>query len=173
MTTARQQRKSRAAAVVAKMGLGFLLSSGLIGELRPLWPAQAATTERIVADPRRGLALSGFDPVAYFTDSKPMLGRGEIEYAFAGVTWRFRNEGNRAAFAEHPEIYTPTFGGYDPVAVARGVAAPGHPQIWAIVGERLYLFYNLEARNAFAADPDSVIAMAEKRWPAVVRTLVP
>jgi YHS domain-containing protein len=135
--------------------------------------AKAATTERVVVDPRRGLALSGFDPVAYFTDSKPMLGRGELEYAFAGATWRFRNEGNLAAFAEHPEVYMPIFGGYDPVAVARGVATPGHPQIWAILGERLYLFYSPEARQDFAAAPDSVVVAAERKWPVVFRTLAP
>lgn len=155
-------------AVLAKLGLGLVLLGGA-----PQPSTQAATTERIVVDPLRGLALSGYDPVAYFTDSKPMMGRGELEYAFAGATWRFRNEGNRAAFVEHPEVYTPTFGGYDPVAAARGVATAGHPQIWLIVGERLYLFYSPEARKAFAADPDSVIATAERKWPAVLRTLSP
>jgi hypothetical protein len=119
MTTARQQRKSVLAIVAG--GLGYLL----LGGQWPQQPAEAAITERIVVDPRRGLALSGFDPVAYFTDSKPLMGRGELEYAFGGATWRFHNEGNRAAFAEHPEVYMPNYGGYDPVAVARGVAAPG------------------------------------------------
>jgi hypothetical protein len=56
-----------------------------------------------------------------------------------GAVWRFRNEGNRAAFAEHPEVYLPRFGGYDAVAIARGVSVPGHPLFWTITGERLYL----------------------------------
>jgi len=154
---------------MAKVGLGFLL----LGGVPHVRPADAATTERIVVDPNRGLALSGFDPVAYFTDSKAMLGRGEIEYAFGGAIWRFRHEGNRAAFAENPEVYIPVFGGHDPVAVARGVAAPGHPQIWIIVGERLYLFYSPQARKAFSADPDGVTAAAERKWPAVLGTLTP
>jgi hypothetical protein len=108
--------------------------------LPPLPPSRAATTERIVVDPNRGLALSGFDPVAYFTDGKPLMGRGDLEMRLAGATWRFRNEGNRAAFAENPEVYLPTFGGHDPVAVTRGVATAGHPQIWLIAAERLYPF---------------------------------
>jgi hypothetical protein len=131
MSAQRQERKRGSAAFLAKIALGLLLSAGL----PPLPPSRAATTERIVADPNRGLALSGFDPVAYFTDGKPLLGRG-----FAGATWRFRNEGNRAAFAENPEVYLPTFGGHDPVAVTRGVATAGHLQIWLIAAERLYLF---------------------------------
>jgi YHS domain-containing protein len=141
--------------------------------LPPLPTVQAATTERIVVDPYRGLALSGFDPVAYFTDRKPLLGRGDLEMSFAGATWRFRNEGNRAAFAENPEVYLPVFGGYDPVAVARGVATPGHPQIWLIAGERLYLFYSAEAQKAFSADPETTAAEAERKWPDVLLTISP
>lgn len=169
MTAARRQRKPGRVAILAKAGLGLLLLAGVPSGRE----GQAATTEAIVVDPNRGLALSGFDPVAYFTDAKPLVGRGELEYAFAGATWRFRNEGNRAAFAEHPEIYLPVFGGHDPVAVARGVAAPGHPQIWLIAGERLYLFYDAEARKTFAAAPESVLATAGRKWPDVLRTLSP
>ncbi len=168
MTAARQQRKSRRVAVLAKIGLAVLLT----GLPQPP-PGLAATTEHIVMDPNRGLALNGFDPVAYFTDAKPLMGRGEFEYRFAGATWRFRNEGNRAAFVENPEVYVPVFGGYDPVAVARGVATPGHPQIWMVTGERLYLFYSPDARKAFSIDPDSITAVAEKRWPVVLKTISP
>jgi hypothetical protein len=149
-------------------GLCLLFSSGL-----PLSHSRAATTERIVMDPNRGLALSGFDPVAYFTDGKPLMGRGDLEMDFAGATWRFRNEGNRAAFAENPEVYLPMFGGYDPVAVTRGAATAGHPQIWLISGERLYLFYNSEARNAFAAAPEEVAAAATIKWSEMLLTISP
>jgi YHS domain-containing protein len=96
-----------------------------------------------------------------------------MEYSFGGAVWRFRNEGNRAAFVDHPEVYAPVFGGYDPVALARGVASPGHPQIWAIVDDRLYLFYSPEARKSFTANPDSLIAAAERKWPSVRQTLSP
>lgn len=133
----------------------------------------AATTEQVVVDPQRGLALSGFDPVAYFADAKPVLGREDMEYAFGGAIWRFSNEGNRAAFAEDPAVYAPGFGGHDPVAVARGVAVPGHPQIWAIIGDRLYLFYDSKARAVFSADPEGLTAAAKSRWPAVLHTLAP
>jgi YHS domain-containing protein len=154
---------------LAKVALGLLLLAGFPS----LHPAQGATTQRIVVDPNRGLALNGFDPVAYFTDAKALMGRDEFEYAFAGATWRFRNEGNRAAFIENPEVYVPAFGGHDPLAVLRGVGTPGHPQIWLVAGDRLYLFYNSEARKAFTADPESVTSEAERKWPRVLRTLAP
>jgi len=165
MSARRQQRKLGATAL-AWAGLALLLIAGMP-------TSQAATTERIVVDANRGLALNGFDPVAYFTDGKALMGRSELELAFAGAVWRFRNEGNRAAFQQNPEVYTPQFGGYDPVAVARGIATPGHPQIWLITGERLYLFYDLQARRSFSAAPEAGLAKAEARWPEVLATISP
>ena len=124
----------------------------------------------LVVNPQTGLAISGFDPVAYFTDAKPERGRPDLELSEEGAVWRFRNEGNRAAFAQHREVYCPAFGGYDAVGIARGRAVPGHPQFWAVSGGRLYLFYNAEDRAEFLADPKGVVARAERAWPVVQRT---
>jgi hypothetical protein len=134
---------------------------------------KAATTEYVVVDRNTGLAINGFDPVAYFTDGTPRPGKGEFEYTWEGAVWRFSNDGNRGAFVANPEIYMPRFGGYDPVGVARGVGVPGNPQLWLVTGERLYLFYTPEARDAFAADADETSATADRNWPAVQRTLSP
>jgi YHS domain-containing protein len=109
--------------------------------------------------------------VAYFTDSQPVPGRADHELTDEGAVWRFRNEGNRASFAAHPEIYGPQFGGYDPVDVARGVAYAGNPRIWLIAGQRLYLFGREESRDAFAAAPANFVAEARKRWRRVQDTL--
>jgi hypothetical protein len=125
----------------------------------------------VVADSKTGLAINGFDPVAYFTDAAPKAGRADMEYRTGDVVWRFRNEGNRAAFAEYPNVYAPQFGGYDPVAIARGVSVAGHPLFWLVTGQRLYLFYSREARAEFAARPQVILALAEQRWPEVQGTL--
>ena len=127
----------------------------------------AATTQRVVADRFTGLAIAGFDPVAYFTDARPMAGDPDYELSEEGVVWRFRNERNRASFAANPEIYGPQFGGYDPVDVARGVAYPGNPKLWLVSGQRLYLFGREESRDAFAAAPAAIVAEARKRWAAL------
>ena len=167
MTTARRQRKSRRELI-------YFLTLAAVGLVAaPGRPIFAATTERIVSDPASGLAIDGFDPVAYFTDAAPRLGNSDFELSFAGVVWRFRNEGNRAAFIANPDVYMPRFGGYDPVAVARGASAPGHAELWVIAEERLYLFYSASARDAFAGDPGSAIGAAERVWPAVLRKLSP
>jgi hypothetical protein len=72
-----------------------------------------------------------------------------------------------------PEVYSPRFGGYDPVAVGRGVGVPGNPQVWLVSNERVYLFYTPAAKAAFARNPDSAIATADENWPSVQLTLSP
>jgi hypothetical protein len=99
------------------------------------------------------------------------VGRPGLELSQAGAIWRFRNEGNRASFVADPEIYSPQFGGYDPVDVARGVAFAGNPRFWLISGERLYLFGREASRDAFAASPQSFVQEAAKHWPDLVETL--
>lgn len=166
MTVAR--RSGKVGVTLARLSIAFALV------LAPLVAmAGVATTERVVIDWRTGLAISGFDPVAYFTDSTAKLGRAEFEYIFGGATWRFRNIGNRAAFVAHPEVYIPQLGGYDPVRAARGLGVRGNPQFWMIVADRLYLFYDSENRAEFARDPGRYIAAARHKWPAIVRTLSP
>jgi hypothetical protein len=150
------------------LGLAVVLILGMASSPR----VGAATTERVVHDAHTGLAINGVDPVAYFTDAAPLVGLADHEYRYAGVVWRFRNEGNMAAFVANPDVYMPRFGGYDPVAIGRDVAVPGNPLLWAIVGERLYLFFGDEARARFIANPDDVILLADNKWPAVAGTLV-
>jgi hypothetical protein len=151
------------------MLLGLVLCSGTAAP----GPFQAAAEERTVVNSHSGLAISGFDPVAYFTDGAPKVGRPDMELSQGGAVWRFRNEGNRAAFAGHPEVYMPRFGGYDPVAIARGTSVPGHPMVWAVIGERLYLFYSDTTRAAFIADPGRIIEAATRKWPEVARMIGP
>jgi hypothetical protein len=167
MTSARRNGKSLGSAgVIVGIVAGLLL--GPFGTRN----VAAQTTNRVVIDRNTGLAIYGFDPVCYFTDAKPMLGSSELEYRLAGAVWRFRNEGNRAAFADRPAIYMPRFGGYDPVAVGRGVATPGHPQIWLVAGAKLYLFGSAENRDGFIADEQKAIEEAEEKWPTVLRVLI-
>src|SRR3982074_1438651 len=143
MTAQRQARNSW------RPGLAFIALLGGIAEMAGLEvTAQAATAERVVVDRYTGLALGGFDPVAYFTDARAMAGQPGFEASEAGAVWRFRNEGNRAVFLSHPEIYGPQFGGYDPTDAARGVAVAGNPRFWLVAGQRLFLFGAAESRDA-------------------------
>lgn len=167
MTAARQFRWEKQALIAA-----FVLLPGLLAGLPP--PAFAGgITERIVVDRHTGLAIGGYDPVAFYTDGKPLPGSPDFELPYGGAVWRFTNLGNRAAFAERPDVYMPQFGGYDPVGVARGVAVAGRPDVWLISGGRLFLFYDSRRLETFAADPERIADVAARKWPSVLSTLSP
>ncbi|MGY3395794.1 YHS domain-containing protein [Bradyrhizobium sp. USDA 3311] len=155
---------------IALIGRLVCLLAGIL--MACAWlPAQAATTERIVVNRFSGLAIEGFDPVAYFVDGSAVQGTAEFEANLWGAVWRFRNEGNRASFLAHPEIYGPQFGGYDPADIARGVTIAGNPRFFAIVAQRLYLFSREANRDAFAANPERFLYEVGKRWPALQEQL--
>jgi hypothetical protein len=170
MTAQRQEANGRSPGI-AFIASGLVAAAVVLG-MQAGHRAQAATTERVVANRYSGLAIEGFDPVAYFVDASPMIGLPEFEAAEAGVVWRFRNEGNRASFVAHPDIYGPQFGGYDPCDLARGVTYAGNPRFWLISEQRLYLFGREENRDAFAADPRRFLKKANARWPALEQGLV-
>ena len=166
MTTLRRQRLS------ARAVLLWLAVSATPAVL--LWQAgHAATTEQIVTDVNTGLAIYGYDPVAYFTDGEPKLGRSDLEVRYAGAAWRFHNEGNKEAFIKDPKVYMPQYGGHDPVGITINLARAGHPDFWAIHNDRLFLFYSEDAQKQFDADPDHMAMQADVNWPHVSQTLVP
>jgi hypothetical protein len=172
MTAQRQEGNDR------RSDAGFRPGIALISSLALAWlslaapqAAQAATTERVVVNRFTGLAIEGFDPVAYFVDQRPERGLPDFEASQGGAVWRFRNEGNRASFVAHPEIYGPQFGGYDPIDLARGVTVAGNPLFWLVSGQRLYLFNRMESRAAFAAAPERTRREAKSHWPAAKQEL--
>lgn len=166
MTARRQENKGRHLRIACVAVL-----AGLTSPAGPGAGAWAAVTERVVVNRHSGLAIDGFDPVAYFADAAAAKGDPDIEASKSGAVWRFRNDANRAVFLAHPDIYGPRFGGYDPVDVARGRTVAGRAQLWLVSGERLYLFSRDENRDAFAADPAGVLERANGKWPALVETL--
>jgi YHS domain-containing protein len=140
-------------------GVGWLAGSGSA--------ALATTTERVVTNRYSGLAIEGYDPLAYFVDARPEVGLPDFEAVEWSAVWRFTNEGNRASFVAHPEVYAPQYGGYDPVDLARGITVAGSPMFWTVAGQRLYLFAREETRDAFAANPAPYAKEATLRWPSL------
>jgi hypothetical protein len=177
MTAQRQERHVSRGETGIRPGIALIaLLTGFawagLGALICLpFAAGATTTERVVVNRYSGLAIEGFDPVAYFANARPTVGLPDFEVSESGAVWRFRNEGNRASFVAHPDIYGPQFGGYDPISLARGVTFAGNPRFWLISGERLYLFGREEHRDAFAADPEQFLRQANARWPQLEQEL--
>jgi hypothetical protein len=171
MTARRQERNGWRPGIAFIAAWASLAGLSLGITAHPEAAAAAATTERVVLNRFTGLAIEGFDPVAYFTDARPEVGVEAYEADGQGAVWRFRNEGNRASFLAHPDIYGPQFGGYDPTDVARGVTVAGNPRFWLVSGQRLYLFGREETREAFATDPSNLLRKARQRWPELEQGL--
>lgn len=125
--------------------------------------APEAPKQPAMADVNTGLALQGFDPVSYFTEKKPQVGRTEFETVIKGETWRFAQAANLKIFTDEPLAYRPQFGGFDAESVALGAVADADPQIFLILGNALYLFRTEEGRAAFAANAE-LRAQAHGNW---------
>jgi len=120
-------------------------------------------TERLA-----GVAISGFDPVAYFIEKRPVEGSNAISLMWNGAEWRFSSERNRAMFRAAPQRYAPQFGGYCSWAVSQGYTASGDPQAWTIHDDKLYLNYNLDVQQDWEKDISGNIEKGDKHWPAII-----
>jgi YHS domain-containing protein len=114
------------------------------------------------------VAVGGFDPVAYFTEGKPVKGDSSFSLQHAGAQWHFASAANRDKFAAAPQRYAPQYGGYCAWAAAQGYTASGNPQNWKIVDDKLYLNYDSAVQKKWEQDIPGFIAEADKNWPAVL-----
>lgn len=114
------------------------------------------------------LAVDGFDPVAYFTQSAPVKGAREFEYEYKGAVWRFANAENLETFKANPTAYAPQYGGYCAWAIAQGYTARGNPNNWTIYEGKLYLNYNDKVQAQWLEDVPGFIAKGDANWPDVL-----
>jgi len=126
---------------------------------------EAGGLPRYWTDTLSGYAIGGYDPVDYFVRSKAMRPNTSIEAVFGGVSWRFRNAGNKQAFLSHPKIYAPRFGGVDPYLLARHREVLGNPSLFDVYKDRLYLFYSIDSLSSWRKNRDASIVHAKKAWP--------
>ena len=113
-------------------------------------------------------AIRGYDPVAYFTQSRPVKGSREFTHRWNGATWRFASAENRDRFAAEPEKYAPQYGGYCAYGVASGYAVKIEPDAWSVVDGRLYLNYDRGVQKSWQADVPGYIRKADANWPQVL-----
>ena len=112
-----------------------------------------------------GLAIKGYDTVAYFTEGKPVKGSDQFTQAWNGATWRFSSAANRDRFAADPAKFAPQDGAYCAWAVHKNYTADTDPEAWKVVGGKLYLNYNKEVQSMWQKDVEARIAVADKNWP--------
>jgi len=112
-------------------------------------------------------AIQGYDPVAYFKESKPVKGKAELSYAWKQATWHFSSQQNLEDFKGNPEKFAPQFGGYCAYGMAEGHKAPTSPDAWTVVDDKLYLNYNKNVKQLWNKDRPANIEKATKNWPKV------
>ena len=113
----------------------------------------------------RRIALSGYDPVAYFTVGRPVKGNDAFWFAFDDAIYHFTNAEHRAMFVAHPERYAPQYAGFCAAAMSRGEKHEADPEAWAIINGKLYVAALKERIAQIKRNPDSFIDKANANWP--------
>ena len=115
-----------------------------------------------------GIALDGYDPVAFFTDGKPMHGDPAISATYNGATYLFASKDHKVRFLADPQKYVPQFGGYCAFGVSLGALFPVDINTWQIRNGKLYLNLNPSILEQFNQDFEGYVNKAEKKWPKLV-----
>lgn len=143
------------------------IASGLIAAAA-LPSVASAKTSPIYTGTFSNVALSGYDAVGYFTEGRPVLGKAAFKTTYKDAEFRFASAANLAKFKANPAAYAPQYGGYCAWAVSQGYTASGDPQVWKIVGGKLYVNYNREIGNKWEKNIPGFIASANKNWPKIL-----
>jgi len=117
---------------------------------------------------RSGVAIQGYDPVAFFTDQRPVKGNGQFQSDYNGAKYYFASGDHKAAFDKDPAKYEPQFGGYCAYGVSHGNRAPVKIEAWQIVNGRLLMQYDLDVKNEFNKDQQGTLKKADQNWPGLL-----
>ncbi|MGZ9129847.1 MAG: YHS domain-containing (seleno)protein [Candidatus Binatia bacterium] len=132
-----------------------------------LW-ASASPEPPVFTGLVKGVAVGGYDTVAYFSEKRAVPGQPGFAWTHGGAEWRFASAANRDAFKAEPQNYAPQYGGYCAFAVANGYTAKGDPLQWTIVNNRLFLNYDASVKEKWLQDTAGFIAKADNNWPGVL-----
>jgi YHS domain-containing protein len=149
--------KSRSLRLTAYVGsLASLLLVGVVSQVQAF---DAASKSSVNTD-NGGLAIRGYDPVAYFTEGKPTAGVAEFKASHEGATYQFATAANRDLFVKEPAKYTPQYGGFCAFAASVGKKFDADPNVWKLVDGKLYLNVNPDVAVKWSADMPGMIGKA-------------
>ncbi len=120
-----------------------------------------------------GLAIGGYDSVAYFRGGRARVGSARYPHVWNRVVWFFATPANRDAFAAEPRRFAPRYGGFSAHGVSNGAFYAIDPHAFLIADGRLYLHANHYVKRLWAADLTANIARAEARWRRMVGAVTP
>jgi len=115
-----------------------------------------------------GIALDGYDPVAFFTHGKPVKGSSIYSFKWMNTTWQFADKTDLESFEKAPEKYAPQYGGYCAYGAAKGVKASVEADTWTIMDGKLYFNYDRKVKDLWNQDRTKFIDLANKQWPQIV-----
>src|ERR1043165_7335874 len=147
---------------VLKLVAGAAIVAGVAGSMKVLGQVHAVAQTNPPATDR--IALKGYDPVAYFTLSTPTPGVAEYDYVYDGVRYFFANARHRDIFKANPEKYAPQFGGNCANNMANGVRRESDPTVWAIIGDKLYVFAGVAGADRFRKEAEVATVKAATNW---------
>ena len=122
----------------------------------------------LVFKSRDGVAIQGYDPVAYFTDNKPAKGNPKFQSEYEGAKYFFVAPEHKMLFDANPAKYAPAYGGYCGYAASIGKVRPANPLVWSIVDGQLIVQHTKAAAELWEKDVSGNKAKADKYWPLLV-----
>ncbi|MCZ8107788.1 MAG: YHS domain-containing (seleno)protein [Burkholderiales bacterium] len=134
--------------------------------VQPAWSYDDASQSAVNVD-KAGLAIRGYDPVAYFAVGKPTPGLAQFTAKHEGATYQFANAANRDAFAANPAKYAPAFGGFCAMGAVFQKKLDGDPNLWRVVDGKLYLNVGEPAQKRWLEDVPGNITKASQNWPVI------
>jgi YHS domain-containing protein len=146
---------------MGRMVLGILLILGTVHTAKAVDEVNVTTGGTMAGKP---LALHGYDPVAYFTGGKPIIGEAKYSAVYNGAAYYFASADHKKTFESNPAKYSPAFGGFCAYGVGVGKKFDGSPQHWTVYKDRLYLNVTADIARKFAEDLDGNVKKAEKNW---------
>jgi YHS domain-containing protein len=114
-----------------------------------------------------GVIMEGYDPVAYFTDKKPIKGSSQFSARYNGATYYFTSQEHADMFKEHPEMFAPLYGSFCGYAMAFARRRPVNPEYWNIVDGHLILQHSKGAWELFNKDIPKFKSQADVQWPPI------
>ncbi len=117
---------------------------------------------------RSGVAIQGYDPVAFFTNNRPVKGNAQFQSDYRGAKYYFASSEHKATFDKEPAKYEPQFGGYCAYGASQGHKAPIKIEAWQIVNGRLLMQYDLGVKDDFNKDQQNNLSKADRNWPGLV-----
>jgi len=128
----------------------------------------SAQTKTLLNLDKSGVAIQGYDPVAFFTDHHPVMGKTEFVSQANGATYQFVSKEHKELFEKEPAKYEPQFGGYCAYGVSHNKLAPVEIEAFQIVEGKLYMQYSKSIRDSFNEDQKGNLGKANQNWPGLL-----